>query len=563
MTDRTQEQRTLRVGVMCNGRRFPRWQANVLRSLLDLPEAEVALLIVRSPGPRRRAADFIRDWRHLLWNLFNKGFVERRSVASHGVDLGDELSGVPEIECRPERIGRYGEGLSEDDLNVIRSADLDVILRFSFGILKGGILDSARFGVWSFHHGDEREYRGQPPGFWEMLDGRPTVGAILQRLTERLDAGTVLHRGVFRVRAHSYRRTRDELFLGSSDFVSVAMREIASGYRERAMASPSTTSAPVKRSPGNWTVVRFLFNQARAFFLSQWNGLTRASKWSIGVGDGSSDSLVSAGLPPLDWVPEQGAHRYLADPFPDPTGVTSTILVEDYDHVTHKGVISALDLEGDRTARMVLDAGVHASYPYLIEDDGVIYCVPETYEAEEIRLYRAVSWPDQWELTGILLQGVKALDPTVFEHEGRWWLFCTLAGPESNTKLYAYHSPSLTDEWTPHALNPIKTSVLSSRPAGTPFVVDGVLYRPAQDSSISYGGGITINRVDLLSPDRFLETEVTQLSPDPAGRYSEGIHTLAVRGERIVVDGRRDVFNLASAKRELLARVRRVTARSG
>lgn len=529
-------------------------------SLLELAEAEVSLLVVRAPGPRRRPTQFLRDWRHLVWNLYNKGYVERRSVASSSVDLEQELSDVPEVVCLPERVGRYGEGIADRDLERIREAQLDVLIRFSFGILKGGILDSARFGVWSFHHGDEREYRGQPPGFWEMVDGQPTVGAILQRLTERLDAGTVLHRGVFRVSPQSYRRTRDELFLGSSDFVKVAMKELSLGHDERFVAEPSTTSAPVKRTPGNLTVAGFLLRQVRSFMGSQWRGVTRASKWSIGWGPGGPEAVLSGKLPELDWVPEQGSDRYLADPFLDPSGSTSTVLVEDYDHVSNSGVISAVDLDGDRKARVVIDTGVHASYPYLFDCAGDTMCVPETYEAGEVRLYRSVSWPDRWERVGTLLEDIEALDPTVFEHEDRWWLFCTLAGPESNTKLHVFHSPSLTGDWVPHALNPVKTSVVSSRPAGTPFVVDGRLYRPSQDSSISYGGGITINRLERLTPDSFSETEVAHLAPDPGSRYSEGIHTLAVRRDMIVVDGRRDVFNLASAKRELTARARRLTS---
>jgi len=43
------------------------------------------------------------------------------------------------------------------------------------------------FGVWSWHHGDEDKYRGGPPAFWEIVNADPVTGALLQRLTERLD----------------------------------------------------------------------------------------------------------------------------------------------------------------------------------------------------------------------------------------------------------------------------------------------------------------------------------------------------------------------------------------
>src|SRR5213596_456309 len=53
--------------------------------------------------------------------------------------------------------------------------------------------------------------------------------------------------------------------------------------------------------------------------------------------------------------------------------------------------------------------------------------------------------------------------------------------------------------WRPHPGNPVKVDVRSSRPAGGPFLFGGNLYRPAQDCSRTYGGGITINRVTHLS----------------------------------------------------------------
>ncbi len=41
-----------------------------------------------------------------------------------------------------------------------------------------------------------------------------------------------------------------------------------------------------------------------------------------------------------------------------------------------------------------------------------------------------------------------------------------------------------SDPWVAHARNPVKTDARSARPGGTPFVVDGVLYRPGQDSMV-------------------------------------------------------------------------------
>jgi methionyl-tRNA formyltransferase len=67
----------------------------------------------------------------------------------------------------------------------------DVVLRFGFGIIKGDVLNACEYGVLSFHHGDLREYRGGPPGFWEFQHGKAEAGVTLQVLNETLDGGQI------------------------------------------------------------------------------------------------------------------------------------------------------------------------------------------------------------------------------------------------------------------------------------------------------------------------------------------------------------------------------------
>ena len=63
------------------------------------------------------------------------------------------------------------------------------------GIYRDAILEAAPYGLISIHHGDNRLYRGGPPGFWEVLDQAIECGFIVQRLTRTLDGGEVLARG--------------------------------------------------------------------------------------------------------------------------------------------------------------------------------------------------------------------------------------------------------------------------------------------------------------------------------------------------------------------------------
>jgi hypothetical protein len=561
MVSRQGVPRPIRIGIMCNGQRFPAWQAAAIRHLQSVPGVEIALLLIRDGDAGASRLHRLRDRPHLLWTLFNKGYVERRSRASRSVDLSEELTDVPELRCRTEPEGRFAERFTEADVAAVRAADLDLIVRFSFGIIKGAILESARYGVWSFHHGDERVYRGRPPGFWELVDGVPVVGSILQRLTERLDGGVVLHRGFFRATNHSYLRTRDDAFLGSAVWPSVVVRQIQLGQVDHVDAAPSKTDAPVRRDPTNGVMARFLATQAWHFVIAQLRGVFRAAKWSVGVVDAPISTFLAGEVPDVHWAPEPGRSRYLADPFAIERAGKLVVLAEDYEYATHRGVVSAVTIGGDALPTVVLDTGVHASYPYLVEHAGEVFCIPETYQAREVRLYRAVEFPTKWEHVATPVEDMAALDATVVRHDERWWMFCTDRDDDPNGKLHLFHAERLEGPWEPHALNPVKTDVRSSRPAGTPFVHDGALHRPAQDGSESYGGGVTITRITDLTPTTFSETAVAQIAPRANGPYPNGIHTIASAGDRTVIDGRRDTFIWPAFRRETVGRLRKLVGR--
>lgn len=87
-----------------------------------------------------------------------------------------------------------------------------LIIRFGFRIIRGEVLHTARHGVWSFHHGDNREYRGAPPYFWELYERNPVAGSILQKLTEKLDGGKVLSRSWSSTDLHSLYLTRNAVY---------------------------------------------------------------------------------------------------------------------------------------------------------------------------------------------------------------------------------------------------------------------------------------------------------------------------------------------------------------
>jgi hypothetical protein len=124
-------------------------------------------------------------------------------------------------------------------------------------------------------------------------------------------------------------------------------------------------------------------------------------------------------------------------------------------------------------------------------------------------------------------------------------------GKGANSELHLWFAEALEGPWTVHPGNPVKIDVRSARPAGSPFYIDGVLYRPAQDCSSTYGARVMINRVLELTRTGFREEVAAAVNPDPKGKYPAGLHTLSAMGERTLVDGKRSVFSAAEFFRVL------------
>ncbi|MBV9278163.1 MAG: hypothetical protein JOZ97_08015 [Candidatus Eremiobacteraeota bacterium] len=169
-------------------------------------------------------------------------------------------------------------------------------------------------------------------------------------------------------------------------------------------------------------------------------------------------------------------------------------------------------------------------------------------------LYKATSFPYEWKPVSILLDRFDACDATIFRFGSLWWLFCTSESFDPNLQLFAFYAHELQGPWKPHRLNPIKTDITSARPAGTPFLSGGELYRPAQDSSLTYGGAVRLNRILRLTPSEFEEVAVKTIHADHFAPYTAGTHTFSYAGSTCVIDAKKRRISFKALPR-LLARV--------
>ena len=537
--------RPLRFGIICASTTFPAWEADCIRNLMASNVAFPELLVTNSRQSGRIATTTKFGFNKILGLVQRDAFALPKAMKA--VDLSNELGHLTRIKCAACLKGQYSEFLSEDDVRQVVDFDLDFILRFGFDIVKGDILDVPKYGVWAFHHGDETKYRCSSPAFWEIFDGNPVTGAILQRLTNRPAGGIVLKKGFFPTTNYSYSSTLNRVLTDCAAWPAQVCMDIQHGCAQYSEHRLPTVNAPIRKGPTKCQKIWLIVITWKNLITRLLQLIFRHEEWAIGIANVPITAFVNAEtLPKILWLPRMTRGHYVADPFGLVDENETTILCEEYDYRRPRGVISKLagqDVESIADRGIVFEAEHHLSYPYLLRNEGELYCIPESSKARHVKLYKAAPSVSRWEEVATLLSNFAAVDSTVVKHNGRWWLFCTNADDGRQDKLFIWHSETLLGPWRSHLCNPVKIDIRSARPAGTPFVYDGNLYRPSQDCSITYGGRISLNRVTKLTTTAFEETVCNVIGPDVHGAYADGMHTLSQLGEEMtLVDGKRHRF---------------------
>jgi hypothetical protein len=511
--------------ILCDHTGFEAWQQRCLEKLLGVPDVHAVLLIhPRAPG--------------------GSTVTPPTGVASLAA------------------LTLEGNGLQQEALTQrLREYDLDFILNFSAAQVPAGLLEAARHGVWALHFGDWIHYRGEPSAFWEVYDAQPITAALLVRLQQDPAAVIVLREGYLRTKLLSAARNREQLLSRVVHWPAQVCNDLRNGVARCLTAAPLVTTARVRRRP----TLAQQFNYRRKILAraarTGFESLFRHDQWNVGRIDRPISSFLSPDATAgVQWLEPPRGSEYFADPFGVWREQRLTILCEHFSYRSNRGTIAAIQnalKAGVPSAPFAVQIGpqpaVHLSYPYLIETEGRLLCIPESSEAAEVGMYELERFPDRWTKVANLLEGSAIVDATLFRHEERWWL----AGSEpthkgSSCELNLWYAAAPTGPWHPHAGNPVKIDVRSARPGGTPFYADGHLYRPAQDCTTTYGARIIINRVVTLTPTAFCEVPAATVEPDPSGPYPAGLHTLSSAGNCTLIDAKRIFFSPAQFRRVLL-----------
>lgn len=252
----------LRVGLLVDDY-LRRWQATALEQMNNVG-AEIETVIVNESND----SGIRYNLRNAPAYLFIAGAREL-SVRFLGANIYleqvplsevDPLDGADYIHCTPIQRDDFGQELPKNIVDEY-CTDLDFLVRFGFGIIRGDVLQAPKYGVLSYHHGDLQKYRGRPAGFWEFMNEEEMIGVTLQQLTDELDAGCVIQTKQFNIeRSDTYQDILRTAYCGSTDMLANAVTAI-----QNRNLSPKTVDSlgQLYTAPGWVSASRYLLKNTK------------------------------------------------------------------------------------------------------------------------------------------------------------------------------------------------------------------------------------------------------------------------------------------------------------
>jgi len=451
------------------------------------------------------------------------------------------LNKIDVIKIEPERKG-FLDIFNDTDVAEVEKYKLDVILRNEFNIIRGSILNSAKYGIWSFHHADNAINRGGPAGLWEIILKEPSVGATLQQLTSELDGGLVIDKAFFNCH-WSFVRNNKLVKEASVSLLLKNLKKLEEG--EYTVEKSMVYYNPLYKVPNFYYIMKYIISFYSTFIgkiIERLNSRIfgiRYNCWSLFIGRGDFLTATLFRLKPVKMPKDE----FWADPFLFNYKEKDYVFFENYSYKTKKAKISCGIINGFelKEVKDVLKLDYHMSYPYIFRDGSEIFLMPETNDNNRLEIYKCLEFPNKWELFSTAFDGEKVSDAFFFDDEkSQKWLFIN---KELNTystgdnELYIYKVDSIKlNKIEGHKQNPVIIDARTARNAGSIFKYKNQDYRPSQANVDGiYGRGLNVNKIKKLTIEEYIEETVVTVKPN-FYKGLNSVHHLAQKDNLFVID---------------------------
>ncbi|MDP4222312.1 MAG: hypothetical protein Q8868_03270 [Bacteroidota bacterium] len=541
----------LKIGVLLDGFLIQAWQYSVIAGLRNSDHAEIKLLIVESPDSslQPKALHRINPVIRFHEKLDNIIFGGKDSYSKEK-DIRKLVDTVPGISVKKSEGGEWL--FDEITLSEIRKYELDVILSFGSGTLKGEILEFPSYGVWYFPMSGKNGTAGLTAGYREVVTVEPVTQASLAIQNAWEGGDKVIESSYESTCSYSIKITRNKIFWRSSLFIFRVLAGLQRGGKNylNALIDKNKQENEIiglqYRLPETAEATENIFRNASITIRKMIKKIfyTDAFSWVLCFGSGKRDQVESfqdnfTGFKTIH--PTKG--KFWADPFVISKDGNHYIFVEEFIYRKNRAHLSVLTLDSSANLldrQIILDKPYHLSYPFIFKYDETYFMIPESSENRTIDLYRCTYFPDRWVFMKTIMKDLKAVDTTLFFHNNKWWLFTVIDETEGisgcETELFLFYSDSpFSDHWESHPMNPVVADARKARPAGNLFISSGRIYRPSQDCSVRYGNSLNLNEIIELSETGYEEKEIYKNKPVWDKKF-KGMHTFNSDHDFMIID---------------------------
>ncbi|MEH6769282.1 hypothetical protein [Maribacter arcticus] len=532
----------MRIGIYIKEfERLENWELRILHGLQIDANLEVCLLIQENGNSGNTVEEDEREFGNSY--SANQGFAAmvlnlqlrlERKFFFKKINTVDKEKLLPYLKSCPIlkinlQVGNRDTSIRNGDVEKIKSFDLDVLLHLSDRFLRVEMGTLAKHGLWSLSHvKDYINHKGYI-GLREICARKAAISVALHQFNGG-STGTFTLDKAYLSHHWSLIKTKDFVLEGSVSLLLKNLRVLDNGIKlgckeennKQALASSFQLKDVLTygfRFYG--ALVRKTVKGASNFLFG-----TNYQRWTLFLGKGDFLQAELSQLRPAQ-LPK---NEFWADPFLFRFKNTCYVFFETYDYKTKKGKLSCGKIENNEVIDVVdiLDLEYHLSYPYVFEEDGEIFLMPETMDNKRLEIYKCIQFPNKWELFTTAFEGEMVADASFYNDIlGQKWLFVNKKEMKSlplNSELYIYKVDSAKlNTLESHIQNPVIIDSRTGRNGGAVFNFGNEIFRPSQRNVDGiYGRALNINKIKELT----IRSYVEEISEIVEPTFQEGLMSI-------------------------------------
>ncbi len=529
----------LKIGLLIHDfQNFENWEISIIKFIKNNSDLQLSLIIkggkyVSPSVNRKQPLSFLLL--HKQISLEKKRYLHIKKTAKTE-NIIHYLKTISSIDIKPKLDGDIIT-FNIEDSNKVKEHDLDIILEFGFHLISGDILKAAKHGIWFLSHSLESLKKGGLPGFWEVLNKEDAVCVSLLKLLPETGKAIIIDKAFFNIDRHSSIITNNTIKELSVALLFNNLKKINKLEKTDSYELIGLTS--INKQPHLYEVSKYILNFYTNVFRNRINNiipLPNNNAWTLMIGEGN---FMDADLTKLKSV-DTPKDEFWADPFLFKYENQYFVFFEVYSFKKRKGKISCGKVKNNELVDIVdvLDLEYHLSYPFIFEENGDIFLMPETGQNSRLEIYKCIDFPKKWVLFTTAFEGENIVDPFFYcDNKNQKWLFVNKnCNPDfrNSNMLFIYKVDSVKlNTLIPHDKNPIIIDSRSARNGGAIFKFKNNYYRPSQRNINGfYGKKLNINLIKELTLHNYKEEIVEVLIPENFSR----IHHLHQTQDMFVID---------------------------